>query len=76
MTWNGEWHSSTAGVSHRDGIDGLEVGAQVPHDGKAEEAYWKATAQESYEPRAQARRRWLEWLHDYPPRRVYRCAPS
>lgn len=37
----------TAGVANREWVDGLEVVAQVPKDGKAEEAYLKASAQES-----------------------------
>jgi predicted Zn-dependent protease len=62
----------TAVVSNREWIDGLEVVAQAPHDGKAEEAYLKATAQESYEQMAQARQRLLELLHYHPHRLAYR----
>jgi hypothetical protein len=62
----------TAVVSNREWIDGLEVVAQVPHDGKAEEAYLKATAKESYEQMAEARQRLLELLHYHQHRLAYR----
>jgi hypothetical protein len=62
----------TAVVSNREWIDGLEVRAQVPHDGKAEEAYLRATAKESYEQMAEARQRLLELLHYHHHRLAYR----
>src|ERR671923_769658 len=53
----------TAVVSNREWIDGLEVVAQDPKDLKAEAAYLKATANDSYEQMAEARERLLELLH-------------
>jgi hypothetical protein len=53
----------TAVVSNREWIDGLEVVVQDPKDLKAEAAYLKATAKESYEQMAEARERLLEVLH-------------
>jgi hypothetical protein len=53
----------TAVVSNREWIDGLEVVVQDPKDLKAEAAYLKATAKESYEQMAEARGRLLEVLH-------------
>jgi hypothetical protein len=53
----------TAVVSNREWIDGLEVVVQDPKDLKAEAAYLKATAKESYEQMAEARERLLELLH-------------
>ena len=52
----------TAVVSNREGVDGLEVVVQDPKDLKAEAAYLKATAKESYEQMAEARGRLLELL--------------
>ena len=53
----------TAVVSNCEWIDGLEVVVQDPKDLKAEAAYLKATAKESYEQMAEARERLLEVLH-------------
>ena len=38
-------------------VDGLETSVQAPNQLKAEEAYWMATAQQSYEQMDQAQRR-------------------
>jgi hypothetical protein len=46
--------------------------AQAPNDWKAEEAYLRATAQESYEQMAQARQRVLELVHYHKHRLTYR----
>jgi hypothetical protein len=53
----------TAVVSNREWVDGLEVVVQDLKDLKAEAAYLKATAQESYEQMAEARERLVELLH-------------
>jgi hypothetical protein len=53
----------TAVVSNRDWVDGLEMVVQDPKDLKAEAAYLKATAKESYEQMAELQRRLLELLH-------------
>ena len=53
----------TGVVSNREWIDGLEVVVQDPKDLKAEAAYLKATAKQSYEQMAEARERLLEVLH-------------
>jgi hypothetical protein len=53
----------TAVVSNREWIDGLEVVVQDPKDLKAEAAYLKETAKQSYEQMAEARERLLEVLH-------------
>ena len=53
----------TAVVSNCEWVDGLEVVVQDPKDLKAEAAYLKATAKESYEQMGEARERWLELLH-------------
>jgi hypothetical protein len=53
----------TAVVSNREWVDGLEVVVQDPKDLKAEAAYWKATAKQSYEQMAEARERLVEVLH-------------
>ena len=63
---------ATAVVSNRDGVDGREVVAQAPHDGKAEAAYLKATANERDEQREEVQRRLLELLHDHKHRLKYR----
>ena len=62
----------TAVVSHRDGVDGGEIGVQDPKDLKAEAAYLKATTQESYDQMAQVQRRLLELLHYHVHRLKYR----
>ena len=53
----------TAVVSNSEWIDGLEIVAQDPNDLKAEEAYLRATAKESYDQMAELQRRLLELLH-------------
>lgn len=53
----------TAVVSNREWVDGLEVVVQDLKDLKAEAAYLKATAKESYEQMAEARERLVELLH-------------
>ena len=50
-------------VSNREWVDELEVVVQDPKDLKAEAAYLKATAKESYEQMAEARERLLELLY-------------
>src|SRR5438874_6658662 len=52
----------TAVVSTREWVDGLEVVVQDPKDLKAEAAYLKATAKQSYEQMAEARERLVELL--------------
>ena len=52
----------TAVVSNCEWVDGLEVVVQDPKDLKAEAAYLKATAKQSYEQMAEARERLLELL--------------
>jgi hypothetical protein len=49
-------------VSNREWVDGLEVVVQDLKDLKAEAAYLKATAKQSYEQMAEARERLVELL--------------
>ena len=58
-------HSPTvvpAVIANRTLIDGLDVVVQPPAR-HAEEAYWCATAQDSYEPMEAGRERFLDLLH-------------
>ena len=62
----------TAVVSNRDWVDGLESVVQDPKDLKAEAAYLKATAKESYDQMAEVQQRLLELLHYHAHRLTYR----
>jgi hypothetical protein len=62
----------TAVVSSASLIDGLEVVAQDPKDLAKEQAYLKATAQESYQQMDQVRQSLLELLPPHPHRLEYR----
>jgi hypothetical protein len=62
----------TAVVSNREWIDGLEILVQDPKNLKAEAAYLKATAKESYEQMAEVQQRLLEVLHYHAHRLQYR----
>jgi hypothetical protein len=62
----------TAVVSNASLLDGLEVVAQDPKDLAKEQAYLKATAQQSYQQMDQVRQRLLELLHHHQHRLEYR----
>jgi hypothetical protein len=62
----------TAVVANRQVIDGLELQVQEPSTQEEEELYLKATVQESYEQREQARERVLELLHHLQHRLAYK----
>ena len=53
----------TAVVANRALVDGIEVRVQEPSVREAEEAYWQATARESYGHMEHVRARLLELLH-------------